>query len=293
MRDDCCAVVVNYRCADLTTACVASLREHAPELPVIVVENGSGDGSAERLSRVPGAEVLAYDDNAGFGGGCNRGIEHALARFPALEHVLLLNPDAVVTAGFLDALRNTAARQLDSGVIGGRILSADGRTVLFENGRYRRNTLTRSHVPAPKNRPEFETEFVTGALMFVSADLLRDGLRFDERYFLYMEDMDLCRQVRAARRTLWINLDAVIHHHEGGSQRDQSADAAGLRPDQLRYLTRNKVLFARKWLGPVRRTVFYVVAFLFKPLAGVLRFRSVRFLPLYYRALLEGLRLGD
>jgi N-acetylglucosaminyl-diphospho-decaprenol L-rhamnosyltransferase len=287
-----CAVIVHYRCATALAACLDSLAAHAPGVAAIVVENGSGDASASAAvatAERAGAHMVVAPTNRGFGAGCNLGIDVALARWPELQHVLLLNPDTAIEPGCVEALCATAQRHPDAGVVGGRVMSLDGRQVLFENGRLRPWTLSRSHVAAPA-AAEFTTTFVTGALMLLAADLLR-GLRFDERYFLYAEDLDLCCAVRARGRTLWIHKAAVVRHAEGGSQRDEQPIVADLRPTQLRHMTRSKVYFARKRLPPLQRAVFFAVALLVKPLLGMFVARSWRFLPIYLGGLREGWRV--
>lgn len=293
-RSDCAAVIVCYRTPGLAIRAAEALEEQSPDVLVAVLDNGSADGSAARLADWAegrsGVVFLASPENLGFGAGCNRGIDAVLERNPDVRHVLLVNPDAVPAPGMLDALRETAADHPEAGAIGGRVLTGDGRSVWYENGRYRPLTLGRSHVPAPAGETDFDTEFITGALMLVDAGLLRDGLRFDERFFLYVEDLDFCREIRARGRTLRVNVRATATHDEGASQAGEAADRAGLRRRQLYYLTRNKVLFARKRLGLAARLVFYAVAFVGKPLAGLARYRGVGFLGTYYRALFDGVR---
>ncbi len=287
------AVVVNYRCAESTVACVESLRSGSLPIEVVVVENGSGDASAEDLKRdLPqGSHLVVSAENEGFGAGCNRGIEEALRLHPGLSHVLLVNPDSVVAATCVESLVAEARAHPEAGLVGGRILDLEGDGVQFENGRFRPWTLGRSHVPAPRGARSFECTFVTGALMLLDGDLLREGLRFDPAYFLYVEDLDLCREVVRRGRTLRITLDAEIRHAGGGSQGGEDRTHAGMRPSQLRWITRNKVYFARKWLPLPQRLVFYLTAWLLKPVAGILRF-GPRFLGAYYAALREGSRVG-
>lgn len=289
----CCVVIVHYRCRDDLVNCVASLREHAPGTPILIVENHSADGSLPlleaRYRESNDVEVLASPVNRGFGAGCNLGIERALARHPQLEHVLLLNPDTVVTEGFLDRLRGTAKRH-NAGLVGGRIVDLESGATWFENGRLRPWTLTRSHAAAPRGETEFATEFVTGALMLVDAAMLRDGLRFDETYFLYAEDLDLCCEIRARGRSLWITTEAVVRHRGAGSQTEDPVVLAGLRAGQLQQMTRSKVLFARKRLGWLQRLVYLATAVLVRPLLGLVLTRGrTAFLRPYFRGLGAGL----
>ena len=306
---DTCAVVVNYRCAGDTERCIESLQDDTAGLPCIVVDNDSGDGSADRLeswaAARSGVTVLRSPVNGGFGAGCNLGIERALRDAPQLRHVLLVNPDATARPGMLAALLDCAREHPEAGVVGGLILLNDGRTTWFENGAWRPWTLGGSHVPAPPgvngsggngsggNRAsadEYDTSFVTGALMLLDADLLRSGLRFDERYFLYCEDMDLCRQVVARGRTLRITRRAVLLHASGGTLGDEPVVLGVLRASQLHWLTRNSVLLARKWLPWPQRWCALTVAWVLRPAASALRFRNTAFLGPYFRALREGHR---
>ena len=291
------AVVVHYRDAAATERCVASLLAQEPALEVVVVDNASPDGSGERLRRAfadrPGVHLLHAQRNGGFGAGCNLGIDAALRRWPTLAHVLLLNPDAELDDGGLAGLLATSARHPAAGVVGCRIDDADGRP-WFENGRLPRWSLSGFHCAAP-GADEFATGFVTGACMLLRADLLRDGLRFDESYFLYCEDADLCCEVLARGRELWITHAARARHAAGGSQPGRPV-LGELGAERLYWLTRGKVLFARRRLGWLERSAFVAIAALAKPLAAVLtgRGRGIAWIGPYYRGLWCGLtaRLG-
>lgn len=283
------AVVVHYRGADDTLACVASLRRQQPAPRVVVVDNASPDGSLARLEQELATQqdvtLLRAERNGGFGAGCNLGIAHALAAHPESRHVLLLNPDAALSATALAELVAAAGRHPEAGVVGCRI-ERPGGGAWFENGRFPRWTLSRFHCAAP-DAPEDSAEFVTGACMLIDAALLRDGLRFDEQFFLYGEDADLCRQVRARGRELWITRAAQAVHADGGSQRGRPV-LDDMTADRLRWLTRAKVRLARKWLTPAQRAVFWAVALTAKPLLGALRSRSLRFLRPYLQGLFVG-----
>ncbi len=293
-RAEAAVVVVHYRSPGPALACLENLQAHAGGTPVFLVENGSGDGSLEALRAGTGemedVRILASEKNLGFGGGCNLGVEKALESLPGLEYVLFLNPDTIVEEGFLEELL-AAARRRKAGVTGGLVLSMDGREVLFENGRVRPFTLSRCHAPAPPGKEEYETEFVTGACMLVDAKLLRAGLRFDEKYFLYVEDLDFCRQVRSMGRSLWVTRRARVRHAGGGSQGGEREVLGGMREGEFYYLARNKVYFARKWLRPAEKAAFLFSAFVLKPLAGMVAYGKVGFLPGYYKALAEGLHM--
>lgn len=288
----CVAVVVHYVDAAATRRCVHSLLAQHPTPCIVVVDNASPDGSGQALDATFEAlrdvVVVHADANGGFGAGCNRGIELALARWPDLEHVLLLNPDATLSPDGLAELMATAARHPDAGLVGCRIDRPDGSN-WFGNGRWPAWTLSGFHRPAPAGLDEHPTEFVTGCCMLVAGDMLRAGLRFDEDYFLYCEDADLCREVQARGRELWITQRATALHAAGGSQ--PGAPVLGeLNASRLYWLTRGKVLLARRRLRPLQRMVFLATAWVLKPLLGLLYGRSVQFLGPYLRGLRDGWR---
>lgn len=291
LQTRCAAVVVHYRDAEATLRCLASLRRQDDALEVVLVDNASPDGSGRALADAvrawPNVTLLTSWRNGGFGAGCNFAFAHAITRWPKLESVLLLNPDAELHDGALRELRDVMARRVDAGVVGCRIEDERGE-VWFENGRVPEWTLSGSHCAAPAE-DEFRTRFVTGACMLVRAELLRAGLRFDESFFLYCEDMDLCREVQSWGFELWITARAHATHRGGGSQ--PGAPVLGeLTAERLYWLTRAKVLFARKRLPLRKRLVFLAVAAICKPLVGALAQRSLRFVGPYLRALRDGLR---
>jgi len=285
------AVVVHYTDAASTLRCIASLRAQRPAPRIVVVDNASPDGSgtvlANSLRGSTDVVPMCSATNGGFGAGCNLGITEALSRWPDLAHVLLLNPDAELAEGSLENLVATAARHPRAGIVGCRVDDRAGRP-WFESGRWRPWTLGRSHTAPPHDSVEHRCDLVTGACMLIAADLLRRGLRFCEDYFLYCEDADLCREVIARGREVWVTRRARAIHTGGGSQPGEAV-LGELSATRLYWLTRSKALLARRRLSPLQRAVFLLHAATTKPLAGVLFARSVRFLGPYLRGLRDGL----
>ncbi|MBK8095714.1 MAG: glycosyltransferase family 2 protein [Planctomycetes bacterium] len=284
-------VVVHWRGAEDTLHCIASLRTHAADTPVVVVDNASTDDSAALLQAAwrnePLVRIERTAHNGGFGAGANAGIGAALAAWPRLRHVLLLNPDARLTPGALPAMLATAARHPEAGIVGCRILDASGQRIWFGNGRIPRWTLSGFHVAAPSGRTEHRAGFITGCTMLLDAAMLRAGLRFDEGFFLYAEDADLCARVVAAGRQLWVTQQATVHHRGGGSH-DGTEVLPGQTSSQLYWLTRSKVRFARRHLTAVQRAWFWFAALLLKPVAGLLLGHGVAFVRPYLRGLRDG-----
>jgi GT2 family glycosyltransferase len=288
------AIVVHYRDAASTLRCLASLAAQTPPPAIVVVDNASPDGSGEALGAAlrdrPFVTLLRAPRNGGFGAGCNLGITHVLSRWPRLEHVLLLNPDAELAPDGLARMAATLQEHPRAGVVGCRIDDTNGN-LWFGAGRWRPWTLARLHGAPPPGATEHRSDLVTGACMLLAADLLRSGLRFCEDYFLYCEDVDLCLRVRDLGREIWVTQRARARHEGGGSQPGERV-LGELTAERLYWLTRAKVLLARRRLPWWQRAVFLAVALVGKPIVGLLLARSVRFLGPYARGIRDGLRVG-
>jgi hypothetical protein len=284
-------VIVHYRDAAATLRCIASVRAQSERPQLVVVDNASPDRSGDELAEVlaGAADVLwiRSPHNGGFGAGCNLGLDRALAAWPELLFVLLLNPDAELAPDALGELLASAHRHPRAGIVGARIDRPDG-SAWFRNGRIPRWTLRGFHRRAPA-ADEHRTGFVTGACMLLHGGLLRAGLRFHPGYFLYCEDAELCDEVLGQGHELWINQRARVVHIGGGSQ-PGAAVLGELSAERLYWLTRAKSLFARRRLGRLQAACYFVFACTVKPMLGLLLTRSTRWLGAYFRGLRDGAR---
>jgi GT2 family glycosyltransferase len=221
------AVVVNFRTPDETLRALASLRQsrRVPD-DVVVVDNGSGDGSFDRLRAfAAGARVFAAADNLGFSGGCNVGIREALAR--GAELVLLVNSDAVLPADCIERLERALTGRAGAGIAAPVLLGRDdpdhvmaaGIRFSALTGRMRLLAVGAPHRP----RPTAEVDAVSGCVMLIARAVLERVGLLDEAYFFSFEDVDFCRR---ARRAGFVSLcvgDAVALHDGSGSIGRQAA----------------------------------------------------------------------
>lgn len=217
------AVVLNYRTPDLTVKAVeAALREmEGIAGAVTVVDNDSGDGSFEQLvaavhtrgwSRV---RVLQSGRNGGYGAGNNFGIRHGLPDGSAPDYVYILNSDAFPEPGAIRSLVDHMEKHPQVGFCGSRIHGDDGAyhqtafrfpTVFSEfessagTGPISR-LLKRYIVPLPEPTEVQEVDWMAGASLLVRMRVLDAVGAFDERFFLYFEETDLCLR---ARRAGWL-----------------------------------------------------------------------------------------
>jgi len=224
-------IVVNYNTSADTVACVQSVeRTTAADFEVVVVDNGSADDSVAALTEHTAGVVIEAGENLGFARGVNRGV--AVARS---EWILLLNPDAIVEEGAVDALLSFAKRYPEFGMYGGRTLTPQGGTdpsscwgemtlwslVCFATGLS--TVFKRSRVFDPESLGRWdrdtvrEVPVITGCLMLMSRRNWDRLGGLDERYFLYGEDAEFSRRARRAGLRPIIVPDARMIHMVGGS----------------------------------------------------------------------------
>jgi GT2 family glycosyltransferase len=235
------AVVVDWNGASCTRACLRALEQVRCDgaLDVVVVDNGSDDRSAlAALAAPPRVRVVPLPRNVGFGAGSNAGIRIALDG--GADWVWLLNNDAepepaalaaMLAAGEVDASIGAVGCILDETPPGGpRSIVFGGGHVSFASGRPRHHA-----------RPvaTADVDYLCAASILVRRAALEHAGVFDERFFLYWEDVDLCFRLRAAGFRLVVAGDAVVRHRAHASQ---ALDSPGWDRD----FTRSSVLFFRK-----------------------------------------------
>ena len=189
-------VIPNWNGAEFLGACLSSLVGQSHPAELIVVDNGSTDGSPALVrERFPTVTLLALPGNRGFAGAVNRGIEHALRG--GVEYVALLNNDAVAAPDWLERLIACAERHPEAGIVTSKLLRADGVHIDSTGDFYScwgwayprgRDEPDRGQYDGPERREVFCGS--GGASLLRSRMLAEVGL-FDEDYFAYLEDQDL------------------------------------------------------------------------------------------------------
>ncbi|HVL33065.1 MAG TPA: glycosyltransferase family 2 protein [Actinomycetota bacterium] len=212
------AVVLNWKRAAETIACIASVRATSPQTEIIVIDNASGDGSAERIrASHPDIELIENSANLGFAGGNNVGIAAALAR-RTTSAVFVLNNDVIVQDGCISTLVDAMERfDPNAGIVGPLSLLADGVTVDFADAGFdlRAMALTspgRDERWDGNARPR-SPSYVTGSAMLVRREVFEQVGPFDERFFLVWEDVDLSmRAGTSSHDGKWIVPAARVLH---------------------------------------------------------------------------------
>ncbi len=224
VAEDVTAVVVDYHADDVLVECVRSLHDNGVT-HLVVVENGEV-GSVPATLRELGVVLVSPGVNLGYGRGVNRGV--ALAR--PTTYVLVSNPDVIVHPGAVSALVNYLDEHPDVALVGPSILRPDG-TVYPSQRVFPNMWLAGAHAllsplwpenPATKRyrsaRSDGTVDWVSGAFFLVRRSSFEEVGGFDERYFMFAEEMALCWQLREHGFSVAATSDAVVTHLEGVSR---------------------------------------------------------------------------
>jgi GT2 family glycosyltransferase len=270
-------VIVNWNAGALLAACVASIARHGSVHvdAVVVVDNRSSDDSLERLSRVDlqglTLEVVRNSTNAGFAAACNQG-----ARLAATEYLLFLNPDTELHAQSLavplEFLRQHGNEKV--GVVGIQLLNAAGE-VARSCARFpslarlsaatlglNRLKLLRGAGMTMKEWPHDSTrtvDQVMGAFFLVRASVFEQLGGFDERFFVYFEDVDFSLRARRLGYSSVYLASAQAFHQGGGTSRQVQAH-------RLFYSLRSRLMYGIKYFRPVECWGLLLLTLVIEPL---------------------------
>jgi hypothetical protein len=251
-------VIVTYNSRPDIDRCLESLRQYGGSTThqIVVVDNHSADGTVAAIrDRWPSVPVIDVGANVGFARANNIGIRQTTG-----DLVLLLNPDTEVRAGAIDRLVAALDARPDAAVVGPRLRDASGRpelsfgSMIGPLAELRQKLLVRgndrgwpvigAHVRRLTGVPR-EVDWVSGACLLVRrADAEAAGL-FDERYFMYAEDVDLCAAIRGRGRKVLFVPDAEVVHYRGRSGATApGATAAAYRASQIAFYEKHRPAWA-------------------------------------------------
>lgn len=234
---DLSVVIVNYNTAEFLRGCLRALQ---PELvgrdsEVLVVDNGSRDGSAAMVrGEFPAVTLLENGENVGFARANNRALRQARG-----QHVLLLNPDTEVAPGSIGRLEQALDALPDAVAVGPKIARPDGRLDLACRRSFpspgvalarllglsrifpRSRWLGRYNRTYEDPDQPGEIDAGTAAAMAFRRDAMETVGFFDEDFFMYGEDLDLCYRLRARGGRIYYVPSAVVLHYKGEASRQQ------------------------------------------------------------------------
>ena len=259
-------VVLNYKTADMTIRCVDNARKAVARIDghrIDVVDNDSQDGSYEALLRAKeergweDVEILESGHNGGFGAGNNFAIRRALASADPPDFVFLLNSDAFPEQDAIERLLDFMEDHPDVGLAGSQLYGTDGvphisafRFPTLESevlGSTRLGVLARllpeREVPIrPRPSESRPVDWLAGAAMMIRREVLEEVGLFDETFFLYFEETDLCRRARLRGWPTWYVVESQVAHvgHASTGLKDLSRPMPRYWFDSRRhYFTKN------------------------------------------------------
>lgn len=221
-------VVLNWNSFDMTRECIESLlameKMGKGSFEILIVDNGSRDGSAERLrAALPQVEVIAAGRNLGFTGGCNLGMKRALEE--GADYVLLINNDTVVKPDFLAELLAESERHPRAGMVSPKIYYYDDpQRIWWAGGTFSLWQGVPRHLGWKKvERGLYEVarplDWATGCGVLLKSAALQDVGLFDEKIFANGEDLDLSLRMRQLGWQIRYAPAAKLWHKEGFATR--------------------------------------------------------------------------
>jgi GT2 family glycosyltransferase len=220
-------IIVCYKGWDRLTKCLDALNKFTGEnlsAEVIIVDNKSDDGKiAEIEIQYPKFRYIRNDINGGYANGCNLGVKHAEGNF-----ILILNPDTVASESGIEKLINIAKQNPDFSVLSCRQVNEKGKECIVSGtfpGFFNLTGFQRALFGGRRRDPgnkksEFDfPDWISGSVILTRRELFHklDGL--DEDFWMYFEDVDLCKRVRDINGKTVLCRDVTIEHNHGGSSR--------------------------------------------------------------------------
>lgn len=254
-------LIVSYNTRELTVDCIRSVLQESrhENIEIIIVDNASTDGSADAIARhFPQVHLIRSRDNIGFACGNNLAAQHATG-----DTLLLLNPDTVIIDRGIERLIAFAAEHPQAGIWGGRTVFADGSLnpkscwrvmslwSLLGQATALSAVLPRSDWFNPEGYGGWcrdsvrEVGVISGCFLLIRRDLWDRLGGFDERFFMYSEEVDLCYRARQLGARPLFTPHATIIHYGGASEAAQAS--------KMQKLFTGKLTFVNKhWSAPKR-----------------------------------------
>ncbi|WP_136592346.1 glycosyltransferase family 2 protein [Salinigranum halophilum] len=227
-------IILNWKDYEATKRCIKRLRElYAEAIDIIVVDNESEN--PEELSGYD-CHVVVNSKNRGFAGGCNDGISKAIEL--DVEIVCFLNNDTSFNSDFISPLVELLSISSIGGV-GGTIYTSSLNELWFGIGEWNPYFVSTNSDTVPDGVEK--TDWITGCLFATRIEILQEIGGFDERYFLYLEDLDLSTRIKRRGYKLVATEKSKIQHEVGGTL----GETTGPSTVRSYYVARNRILFAK------------------------------------------------
>ncbi len=264
MTPDVSIIVITYNTKELIQECLSALLKETSQInrQIIVVDNGSEDGTFTELEKIPNIEPIRIEKNIGFGAANNVGYQKASGRY-----IVLLNSDAFLHPGSMQKALSLMENNPEVGLGGARLVGKDGswqpsarlfpsclNTFLTLSGLAARFPHYRFFGRADRTWAPVDqatkTDWVPGAFCIIRRNALDSPSIFDERFFMYYEEVDLCYRIKEKRWKIYYWPEIVVTHLGGETckkEKNQLFNSVGSTVSQWQY--RSYFLYFRKHHG--------------------------------------------
>lgn len=249
--------IVNYNSRRDLLYCLDSIRKNAPEnlkLQIIVVNN-ERENIDNDLASFPDVEVVEAGDNLGFGRAHNLGVKEARGEF-----ILFLNPDTRILPGSIERLVDIFGVDEKIGIVG-PLLAGESEKTGEEHCGFQKSpfSLVKSKIFRSLNdfASTLEVDWLSGGAMMIRRNLFEELGGFDEKFFMYFEDVDLCLQAKKKGYRVVVNPKSKIFHKGGQSFSDNRLKKKYYYASQDYYLSKNFGPWRAK-ITKLARFPFYV-----------------------------------
>lgn len=233
------AVIVTHNSENHITSCAQSVRQEGVS-HIVVVDSASMDRTLQIVNAL-GVQTIPLPHNKGFGYAANKG-----AHMLNTDYVLFLNPDANLASGALEHVTKLLTRDSTIGIIGMMLQAPSGvpERYCFGDEPSLSTIMGRKYKKDRIPNKPMKVDWVSGGAMVIARNVFTQIGGFDESFFLYWEDIDLCKRARKAGGTVWLHPDAVAIHARGASQEDS-------RVKTLRYDTSADRYYKKHYPTPI------------------------------------------
>ncbi len=253
-------IVINYKTPQLTINCIRSLfaLPNKEEFEIIVIDNASEDGSVEaiRAEFSSKIQIIGNKRNLGFAGANNQGAALSQGSF-----LLFLNSDTIAHNDFLSQCLNLFKQNEKIGVVSPRLKLEDSQAQKNAFGLF--PTLLRLITQATKKEqiiPEgtkvLKTDWVSGCALIIRRELFEKIGGWDDHFFLYFEDIDICKRAKQEGYEVVVNLESEITHLGGKS--------INLNSERKKYYYRAQDYYFEKWDGIMTKYIIQVIRLIIK-----------------------------
>jgi GT2 family glycosyltransferase len=258
-------ILLNYNRVQDTVECILSLKSCTYQnLDIIVVDNGSKDGSEETIrNKFHDIEIIQTGSNLGFCRGNNIGIQTALKRNP--KYILLLNNDTLIEPDFLEPMVSAMEHNENAAAAGGTICYyPDKQKIWYAGGKFKYwrassiSNYSGKNIDSIRNLHEQKVTFITGCMMLVRAQMFTSLGCLDEQYFMYFEDAEFSlRLIEAGKDLVYAPQSRIYHKIQNRSD----------QPLPMYFTVRNRLLLIHMATHGLRRIIakgYFFAAFFIK-----------------------------